>query len=370
MPHSQRTNLPAPFRSFPRRLAAIALLWTLAAAATAATNSQRVTLAELQHELGWTSRVVRAESIDIGDGTNRVRFFNGLRRSEINGLAVWLHFPCLPDGKAVATLDARDVGAVLRPLLQPSPRNEKKPRVMLDPGHGGEDGGAVATDRSVIEKEFTLDLARRTSMLLDEQGFTVDCTRTDDRFLSLEERAALAESWRAEVFVSLHANFARNRQASGRETYVLPAVGGPATAAGSRIAHCAARGNSCDALNTLLGFAIHRQLPGRLQAADRGLRRARYQVLRQAPCPAALIECGFLSNARDARLLASSWYRDRLARAIADGIRDYAARVPLENGDRGAGGEMDTCGETGACGGKSADAALPATATPTAAAGL
>jgi len=324
----------------------MSVLWMLAAgAAGAATNNLRVTLAELRHELGWTSCVVRADSIDIGDGTNRVRFFSGLRRSEVNGLAVWLHFPCLPDGQAVATLDARDVATVLRPILQDGQGNGAQPRVMLDPGHGGEDGGAIAPDGSVVEKEFTLDLANRTRLRLEEQGFTVGCTRTDDSFLSLEERAVAAETWRAQVFVSLHANYAQNRHASGRETYVLPIVGAPATAAESRLFQRASRGNSNDTHNAMLGFAIHRQLPGRLQAADRGLRRARYQVLRQAPCPAALIECGFLSNARDARLLATSWYRDRLARAIADGIRDYAARLPAGETPPTTGGETEGCGD-------------------------
>jgi len=135
---------------------------------------------------------------------------------------------------------------------------------------------------------------------------------------------AAAEVWRADAFVSLHANFAENRQAAGPETYVLPLAGYAATGGDQSYSQRPRNGNSNDVCNTLLGYSIHRRLPGRPGDGDRGLRRARFQVLRQAGCPAVLVEVGFLSNAVEARLLASGWFRDRLARAVADGVLDYA----------------------------------------------
>jgi N-acetylmuramoyl-L-alanine amidase len=309
-------SLIARRRQLSASFVAVLLLTTRADAA-------RVPLVTVQCELGWTSCVVRSDCIDIGDGTNRLRIFPGLRRAEINGVAVWLHDVAEPDGVDSVTLDRQDVEGVLKPILQSPPPLHRKMRVMLDPGHGGEDGGAFSAKPLLKEKDFVLDLALRIGHRLEASGVTVGFTRMDDGFLTLTERTATATVWRADALVSLHANFAENSQASGRETYVLPLAGYAATGE-SRISDNHRVGNGNDVFNTLLGHSLHRQLPGRLHGADRGLRRARFQILRQATCPAALVEFGFLSNSKDVKLLASGWYRDRLARAVADGLLDYS----------------------------------------------
>jgi N-acetylmuramoyl-L-alanine amidase len=292
-----------------------------------------LTLAKAQAMLGCTGCVVNAETIDIGDGTNRVRFFPGRRRTEVNGSTVWLNAIAEPAGTSdLLKLDARDVREVLRPLLRPPPAPEHPLRVMLDPGHGGEDSGAVSARPAIEEKDLVLDLALRIGKLLEEAGLVVGYTRRDDTFLSLDERTATASVWRADAFVSLHANFADNRQASGPETYVLPFAGYAPTGGDQRISSKTRNGNRHDIGNTLLGHSIHRRLPGRRGECDRGLRRARFQVLRQAGCPAVLVEVGFLSNAVEARLLASGWFRGKLARAVADGILDYARPPKKDEG--------------------------------------
>ena len=292
-----------------------------------------LTLAKAQAMLGCTGCVVNAETIDIGDGTNRVRFFPGRRRTEVNGSTVWLNAIAEPAGTSdLLKLDARDVREVLRPLLRPPPAPEHPLRVMLDPGHGGEDSGAVSARPAIEEKDLVLDLALRIGKLLEEAGLVVGYTRRDDTFLSLDERTATASVWRADAFVSLHANFADNRQASGPETYVLPFAGYAPTGGDQRISSKTRNGNRHDIGNTLLGYSIHRRLPGRRGECDRGLRRARFQVLRQAGCPAVLVEVGFLSNAVEARLLASGWFRGKLARAVADGILDYARPPKKDEG--------------------------------------
>ncbi len=294
---------------------------------TACASTADIPLEGLQTRLGWTSHVVRTDCVEIDNGINRLRMFPGRRRAEVNGYTVWLHRPAMPNLNSVLTLYASDVEEVLVPLLSSVAGPRRPLRVMLDPGHGGEDGGAISPHGAAIEKEFTLDLALRIGRLLEREGVTVGYTRNDDEFVALRERAERAATWDAQVFVSLHANYASNHDANGRETYVLPLAGMPSTSDSGRIAHRPCRGNRFDRLNTLLGFSIHRRLPGRMRSADRGLRRARYQVLREAPCPAVLVECGFLSNRRDAELLASPWYRDRLSRAIAEGIMDYSRHV-------------------------------------------
>jgi N-acetylmuramoyl-L-alanine amidase len=284
-------------------------------------------LAAVQEALGCTGRVIRADSIDIGDGTNCVRFYPGLRRSEVNGSTVWLHTAAEPAGISnLVTLDARDVREVLLPLLRMAPPAGRPLRVMLDPGHGGEDSGAVSAQPAIEEKHLVLDLALRIGQRLEAAGLTVGYTRRNDSFLSLDARTATACVWRADAFVSLHANFAENRKATGPETYVLPFAGYAPTGGDQRISDRPQNGNSNDVCNTRLGYSIHRRLPGRGGEADRGLRRARFQVLRQAGCPAVLVEVGFLSNVVEARLLASGWFRDRLARAVAGGVLDYACQ--------------------------------------------
>ena len=313
---------PSRQRCLLRSLLTVAGLGLAVARAAAA---ERLPLAAVQEALGCTGRVINADSIDIGDGTNRVRFFPGLRRTEVNGSAVWLHAVAEPAGISnLLVLDARDVHDLLLPLLRPPPPARRPLRVMLDPGHGGEDSGAVSARPAIEEKDLVLDLALRIGRRLEAAGIAVGYTRRDDTFLSLDARTATAGVWRADAFVSLHANFAENRQAAGPETYVLPLAGYAATGSDQRLSQRPRNGNSNDVCNTRLGYSIHRRLPGRCGEADRGLRRARYQVLRQAGCPAVLVEVGFLSNAVEARLLASGWFRDQLARAVADGVLDYS----------------------------------------------
>ena len=101
------------------------------------------------------------------------------------------------------------------------------------------------------------------------------------------------------------------------------------TTAESSVPTIARIGNAHDYSNIVLGYEIQRRMPGRLGEADRGLRHARFQVLRDTPCPAVLIEIGFLSNPTDSRNLSSNWYRDRIALAIADGVCAFSDRRRL-----------------------------------------
>ena len=195
--------------------------------------------------------------------------------------------------------------------------------IVLDPGHGGTDHGTrSATKRS--EKEFTLDVAKRVEQHLAGSGARVYLTRRSDTTMSLEARNRYAADRRASLFVSIHFNAAVS-SARGIETFCLPPVGASSTAS-DRVRSSDRQpqtANRFDAENVWLAHLIQKSLRQATGAADRGVRRARFQVLRDATCPAALVECGFLSNSSEAKRIYTTTYRDTLAKGIAEAILEY-----------------------------------------------
>ncbi len=170
-------------------------------------------------------------------------------------------------------------------------------RVVIDPGHGGKDPGAAAVS-GLREKAVTLDVGLRTAALLRARGAEVRLTRGGDRFLPLEERAAIANRLRAHLFVSIHADSASRSSARGYSVYVARRAS-PRSLAAARAILAALAGN---------GFP------------NRGLRRADFRVLVRTTGPAVLVELGFLSNAAEAARLAAPTVRKSLAESLARGI--------------------------------------------------
>jgi N-acetylmuramoyl-L-alanine amidase len=170
--------------------------------------------------------------------------------------------------------------------------------VVIDAGHGGHDRGGIPSN-IIPEKGVALDVARRLRAYLVKAGFRTVMTRSTDTFVSLDRRVNIANSQRRAIFVSIHFNAARRVGASGIETFY-------GSARAKRLARLIQR----NAMRTTSG-------------ENRGIRRARYYVLRKSRMPAVLIECGFLTNPRDARRASSGEYRDRLARQIARAIIDF-----------------------------------------------
>jgi N-acetylmuramoyl-L-alanine amidase len=248
-------------------------------------------------------------------------FNPGGREVRIGGTLVWLHEP-MQSVRGFWTLHERDALAVIDPVVRPAEalRLAGARVVVLDAGHGGQDTGAKGRN-GVEEKRAALDIARRVRTHLQAAGLTVYMTRENDRFIALEERAERARRWNADLFVSIHLNSASSTLAEGAETYVLSAAGHASTAGGGRGA--AAPGNRHDAANAVLGFHLHRQLLAATGAIDRGVKRARFIVLRQAPCPAVLVECGFLSHAAEEARVMDPAYREQVARGIAKGVVAY-----------------------------------------------
>jgi len=213
--------------------------------------------------------------------------------------------------------------------------------VVIDPGHGGLDPGAIGVG-GMREKDFTLKLARQVRMYLERQGFRVVLTRDGDRTLSLEERTAIGEGARGDVFVSLHANAARNRALEGIETYYLD---------GSYERHAgrvAARENGVklmkgDALDRTLGRlrvgeasthsaqlarSVHGELIRGVHAKypsvrNLGVKKGPFYVLYLSNVPSILVEAGFVTNRGESKRLWNQAYLDLLARNIADGLIHY-----------------------------------------------
>ena len=166
--------------------------------------------------------------------------------------------------------------------------------VVLDPGHGGRDAGTRWA--GVSEKTLTLSIARKVEAILKARGTATAMTRRSDIYRSLESRAAVANGFKKSIFVSIHCNADPEHDARGIETF-----------------YCGARGAS-------LASSIHRTLDCRTSTPNRGLKFTGFSVLRHTACPAALVECGFLTSKTERNLLTTAAYQDRVARAIADGI--------------------------------------------------
>lgn len=250
-----------------------------------------------------------------------VEFKPDSREVRVGDVLVWLHEP-MQRVRGSWAIREEDALTGIDPIMRPGEYLRKAGHrvVVLDPGHGAMDTGAKGRG-GVEEKRAVLDIARRVRRHLAAAGVVVYMTRENDRFIKLEDRARLAQRWGADVLVSLHLNSAERRDARGIETFILAADGLTSTVGGRTSGQLP--GNQHDAGNAALGFQLQRGLVQEAGAVDRGLKRARFIVLRNAPCPAALVECGFLSNKEEEALLAGETYRDTLARGIARGIINY-----------------------------------------------
>jgi len=264
-----------------------------------------------------------AYSIQTAQGRFTVQPGNPL--AEWEGIQVHLGFPPqLIDNQPY--LHNLDVRKTMAPLLAGGISAWQKPNpiIVLDPGHGGADSGTQsATGR--LEKEFTLDWARRLRTILLANNWRVYLTRDGDTDLLLTNRVAIADELRADLFLSLHFNSTANGQEqSGLETYCLTPAGLPSnlTRGYGDVVTQSFPNNAYDTENILLATRLHRALlTGMEGLRDRGVRRARFLgVLRPQQRPAVLLEAGYLSNPAEARQVADPEYRQQLAEAVARGL--------------------------------------------------
>ncbi len=220
-----------------------------------------------------------------------------------------------------------------------------RPIVVIDPGHGGRDPGAVSVSGAITEKQLTLALARELRDRLAERGrVRVALTRDSDRYLTLEERAGVARGLGASLFVSLHMDSAPNPLARGASVYSLSDVASDAEAARFAAAEnaggigAAADGSVRSMLSDLalrshmtasadLASRLVRKSAARVEMRPEPHRFATFHVLRRAEAPAVLFEAGYVSNADDELLLRSPEHRAALVAGLAETIEaDVAAR--------------------------------------------
>ncbi len=295
----------------------------------ASAGERYFSLRDIAGEYGLAFRVPHGRKVYLqGKGTS-LEFEMDSRSARLDDVVFWLHAP-MTKVRGQWAITENDARRVVDPLVRPSAYLGSRGRrtVVLDPGHGGDDRGARGK-RGVEEKRVVLDVAKRARVHLANAGFKVYLTRETDRYVALEERTRKAAQWGAHVFVSIHLNSAASAAPSGLETFVLAVPGYPSTAAapGGRIDRSSHAGNRFDAANTVMGYSLQRALLKKVGGEDRGLRRSRFMVLKTAPCPAALVECGFVSNrAEEARFLDAK-HREAVALALAKGIMDYADAV-------------------------------------------
>ncbi len=212
---------------------------------------------------------------------------------------------------------------------------------MIDAGHGGKDDGAVGQFQ-VKEKDVVLAIALRLQRILTRSGFRTLLVRHDDRYLSLQERTQIVNANDADFFLSIHANAASNKLARGHEVYYLAdpkndaydpekmqAEDSPGyehflddqKELGKLYLSLLDKASGEDRAECIeLGERINDAMRERLGSRNRGVKRARFFVLKRTDIPAVLIEVGFLSNPKEERLLATAHYQRRIAQAIAEGL--------------------------------------------------
>jgi N-acetylmuramoyl-L-alanine amidase len=224
-----------------------------------------------------------------------------------------------------AFISRLDLVKGLEPRLRPEKIEGLGPveTVVLDPGHGGHNNGAVS--RYGFEKDFALDVALRARELLEAQRYKVVVTRSSDIFIPLEERAAIANRTANSIFVSIHFNHAY--RGAGIETFYASQKVPPETAWTWVGFFNKPQAVNADNGETLAGF-IQASMVMRTEATNRGIRGRPLYVVRHTRGPAALVECGFISNPFEARLIANTEYRDRLSKALAEGVMSYTKSRP------------------------------------------
>lgn len=231
-----------------------------------------------------------------------------------------------------------------------SPFSSVIKKVVIDPGHGGYDPGAIGRRTGLREKDVNLDIAKRLASRLRADGIEVVMTRSTDKFIPLGTRVNIANNSKADIFISIHSNASRTSSLYGFEVYYVS----PSVSDSSRASYAAKNAylnldSSCFAsqsqnLKTILWDMIYtynraesinlsryvcRSAADNLNVRVLGVKDARFAVLRGARMPAILVEVGFLSNPKEEQLLKDGYYREKLSQSIRDGLCNYAGKARM-----------------------------------------
>jgi len=268
-----------------------------------AAGSETISISELGRLLGLYVSELKSTHVTLKNSSNTVMIFT------VSGGQLYVNTQSIGE---VGRVD-RTGGQIYvsRSLIQrirsamraytptPEPRRMSG-TVIIDAGHGGKDPGATSV-LGFYEKGINLSVASKVAWLLEQRGLRVKMTRTDDYFVELEDRAAIANDLNADLFVSIHSDSFPKSSRRGYTIYIAKS----ASSSSRRAASAIARSMSGTGLNSF------------------GVQTAGYHVLTDTRGPAVLVEMGYLSNRSEAALLRSSSFQNRLAQAVADGISDY-----------------------------------------------
>ena len=277
---------------------------------------------------GLTSQYTK-KGVVLYSSTRRVEMFYEKREGSINGTKTFFLAPVLYLDKRPYITES-DFLRVIDPALRTRISRKQTIRtIMIDPGHGGSDPGAKGPVQS--EKQINLLIAVKLKRALEKLGFRVIMTRTGDTFPALKDRTDMAKKYKPDLFISIHCNSAANTAVRGIETFLVTPAGACSTA-DKTPQSTRYTGNAYDQNNYRLAYDVHRSLLKFTGCEDRGVRHARFFVLRNSVCPSILIECGFLSNDSEGRLLASNERQNKIVAGILSGLARYAEAVkPLPN---------------------------------------
>jgi N-acetylmuramoyl-L-alanine amidase len=273
------------------------------------------------------SRTVSLRGDRIG-----IRAQAGTSEFYINGVRFFSDYPLLVRGEE-NFISAMDVARIIEPVLRPNKISSGREidTVVLDPGHGGNDSGTAGPRGN--EKNYALDVALSAREQLLRAGFKVEMTRSADQDIALDERVAFANRFPHAVFISIHFNSAE--AGSGVETYTLAPAGVPSNASTENHPSVVDtqwyQGNAHDPANVALAAAVQGAILSRVSVFDRGVRHARFQVLRDITIPAVLVEAGFLNDPVEGAHIATARYREQLGEAIAQAVTAYHKAVNFES---------------------------------------
>jgi len=292
-----------------------------------------IPLADFARANGFSmTSLKRGDEAVLTGRTARLVFDVNSAQAQIAGVNVRLSFPIAADHGQLM-ISRFDIDAAVHPLLSPQKSYGKRiTTICLDPGHGGKDSGNHVGGRiwGHSEKTYTLALALELKRQLERAGFRVILTRSRDVYVELPERPAIANRDGADLFISLHFNWAAQEDVSGPETYCITPTSAPSSNAhgeagefGSSVGFGPTVANRNEDKSLELAYQMEKSLTLNLHANDRSVRRARFAVLRDAAMPAILIEGGYMTSPVESKKIYDANYRSQLAAAIVKGIFAY-----------------------------------------------
>ncbi|NPB04385.1 MAG: N-acetylmuramoyl-L-alanine amidase [Thermotogae bacterium] len=271
----------------------------------------------------------------VGDG-NYVSFIRVIQKRRNTEFVIHL-------GPQAGTYSTSIRGDTLHIFINKlKPRKAKETVIVIDPGHGGRDAGAIGNGYK--EKNINLAVALKVAQILKRKGYKVILTRSKDRYVSLYARARIANRSGAHLFVSIHCNASKDKNARGMETYFLSESRTSAERAVAILENSALKydlgfsGAINEPVENILGdllqnllleqsyelaLSIHRTALNMALTEDRGVKQAGFYVLKWVMMPSVLVELGFITNRKEVKRLSSEIYQRKLAKAIAKGIEVY-----------------------------------------------